>query len=376
MSGADFCENFLPLFIMKPIINKPVINKPAVGEGMVYFMVWTLITLVPILNSQMMSEEHIYMVNILTAWSKIFPYFIIFLVNNFWLLPKLLLRKRVLLYFSISIAMLASIFYPIEYFQESLRYLPYASGDMYVVHGRASFTDLAWYWNIMLGLLMMGANAGIKMVFNAIQNEQKMIALESQSLKTEMDYLKYQINPHFFMNTLNNIHALIDIDPSAAQETVIELSKMMRYVLYDSERAEIDVAHDLEFVDNYIKLMRIRYTDNVDIRVNVQKQIPLNAKLPPLIFIVLVENAFKHGVSYNQPSYVHIDVTFNDGMICGRVENSRFDNNHGERRAGGMGLENIRKRLNLLFGSNYSLKIDDSQYDKYCVELTVPLKYD
>ena len=67
MSGADFCENFLPLFIMKPIINKPVINKPAVGEGMVYFMVWTLITLVPILNSQMMSEEHIYMVNILTA---------------------------------------------------------------------------------------------------------------------------------------------------------------------------------------------------------------------------------------------------------------------------------------------------------------------
>jgi LytS/YehU family sensor histidine kinase len=223
---------------------------------------------------------------------------------------------------------------------------------------------------------MMGANAGIKMVFNAIQNEQKMIALERQSLKAEMDYLKYQINPHFFMNTLNNIHALIDIDPSAAQETVIELSKMMRYVLYDSERAEIDLAHDLEFVDNYIKMMKIRYTDNVDIRVNVQKPIPLNVKLPPLIFIVLVENAFKHGVSYNQPSYVYIDVSFNEGMICGRVENSRFENNQGERRASGMGLENIRKRLNLLFGSNYSLKIDDSQYDKYCVELMVPLKYD
>lgn len=355
---------------------KPAINKPAVGEGMVYSVVWILITLVPILNSQMMSEEHIYMVNILTAWSKIFPYFVIFMVNNFWLLPKLLLRKRVVLYFSISIAMLASIFYPIEYFQESLKYLPYASGDMYVVHGRASFTDLSWYWNIMLGLLMMGANAGIKMVFNAIQNEQKMIALERQSLKAEMDYLKYQINPHFFMNTLNNIHALIDIDPSAAQETVIELSKMMRYVLYDSERAEIDLVHDLEFVDNYIKLMKIRYTDNVDIRVNVQKPIPLNVKLPPLIFIVLVENAFKHGVSYNQPSYVYIDVSFNEGMICGRVENSRFENNQGERRASGMGLENIRKRLNLLFGSNYSLKIDDSQYDKYCVELMVPLKYD
>ena len=98
-------------------------NKPAIGEGLLYFTVWSMALLVPILNSKMMSEEHIYMVNILTAWSKIFPYFVIFMVNNFWLLPKLLLRKRVVLYFSISIAMLASIFYPIEYFQESLKYL-------------------------------------------------------------------------------------------------------------------------------------------------------------------------------------------------------------------------------------------------------------
>ena len=284
---------------------KPAINKPAVGEGMVYFMVWTLITLVPILNSQMMSEEHIYMVNILTAWSKIFPYFIIFLVNNFWLLPKLLLRKRVLLYFSISIAMLASIFYPIEYFQESLRYLPYASGDMYVVHGRASFTDLAWYWNILLGLLMMGANAGIKMVFNAIQNEQKMIALESQSLKTEMDYLKYQINPHFFMNTLNNIHAMIDIDPEAAKGIVIELSKMMRYVLYDSEQDSISLDKEIQFLQHYIQLMRLRYSDSVEIVVDVPENSPLQVKIPPLIFIVFVENAFKHGISYNSRSYIH-----------------------------------------------------------------------
>ena len=351
--------------------------KPAIGENVLYLLVWGAVILVPILNSNMMSEEHIYLVNLLTVWSKLLPYIFIFIMHNNLLVPQLLLKRRYWLYIFASLAMLVVLFYQLEYYQDSLRRLPYASGDLYVVHGRASFTDLAWYWNVLLGLFMMGANIGIKFIFISIQTDLRMEALERQSLQAEMDYLKYQINPHFFMNTLNNIHALIDIDPSAAQETVIELSKMMRYVLYDSERAEIDVAHDLEFVDNYIKLMRIRYTDNVDIRVNVQKQIPLNAKLPPLIFIVLVENAFKHGVSYNQPSYVYIDVSFNGGMICGRVENSRFDNNnHSERRAGGMGLENIRKRLNLLFGSNYSLKIDDSQYDKYCVELTVPLKYD
>ena len=361
---------------MKPIINKPIISKPAIGEGMVYILVWTLIALVPILNSQMMSEEHIYMVNIITAWSKIFPYWVIFIVNNIWLVPRLLMRKRVVPYFSIALVMLALIFYPLEYYQESLRYLPYASGEMYVVHGRASFTDLAWYWNILIGLLMMGANAGIKLIFNSMQNEQKIIALERQSLKAEMDYLKYQINPHFFMNTLNNIHALIDFDAKAAQETVIELSKMMRYVLYDSEKNEVGVAQELEFVDNYIKLMRIRYTDNVDVRVNVQSPMPINAKVPPLVFIVLVENAFKHGVSYNKPSFVYIDVTLGERTITICVENSRFEKIGSEQQTSGMGLENISKRLSLMFGDNYKLSIDDSRSDKYCVELTIPLKYD
>ena len=362
---------FIPLFIMKATIN-----KSALGENMVYLAVWSMIILVPILNSKMMSEEHIYLVNILTAWSKILPYVIVFLIHNSLLAPKLLLRGRVVLYVSISILMLAAIFYPIEYYMDSIRHLPYAGGDMYVIHGRASFTDLSWYWNVVLGLLMMCANVGIKMMFLSIKNEQKMADLERQSLKVEMDYLKYQINPHFFMNTLNNIHALIDIDPEAAQETVIELSKMMRYVLYDSEHAEIDVARDLEFIDNYIKLMRIRYTDNVDIQVNLNNPIPDNAKVPPLVLIVLVENAFKHGVSYNKPSFVHIDADITPSTITGRVTNSRFEKIQSDKGASGMGLKNIRKRLNLLFGNKHKLIIDDSRSDIYSVELTIPLKYD
>ena len=373
----NFCKFLLPLFGMKATINKPV-----VGERMVYFMVWALVILVPILNSKMMSEEHVSLIDILTAWSKIFPYLVIFIISNSILVPHLLLKGRVITFFALALVMLAAIFYPLEYYKDSIRHLPYAGTnitditEMYVIQGRASFTDLAWYWNILLGLFMIGANAGIKAMFLSIQNEQKMIALERQSLKAEMDYLKYQINPHFFMNTLNNIHALIDIDPTSAQETVIELSKMMRYVLYDSEHTEIDVRRDLEFIDNYIKLMRIRYTDDVDVRVNVQQNIPTNAKVPPLVFIVLVENAFKHGVSYNKPSFVYIDIMFDKGTITARVENSRYDVKVADKGASGMGLENIRKRLTLLFGDEYKLKIDESRSESYCVELTIPLKYD
>lgn len=354
--------------------------KPAIGENVLYLLVWGAVILVPILNSKMMSEEHIYLVNLLTVWSKLLPYIFIFIMHNNLLVPKLLLKRRYWLYIFASLAMLVVLFYQLEYYQDSLRRLPYASGDLYVVHGRASFTDLAWYWNVLLGLFMMGANIGIKFIFISIQTDQRMEALERQSLQAEMDYLKYQINPHFFMNTLNNIHALIDIDTEAAKDNVIELSKMMRYVLYDSENTETNVANELQFIEHYIALMRIRYTDNVDVRLNVHDAVRPTAKVPPLIFIVLVENAFKHGVSYNKPSYIYIDLWCDDKHIICQVKNSRHNNpsttTESAKKSSGMGLENMRKRLELLFGNEYNLKIDDSDTEHYVVKLTIPTNYD
>ena len=141
---------------------KPKNNKPIVGENLLYFMVWAMAILVPILNSKMMSEEHVYLVNILTAWSKLLPYFIVFLLNNALLAPKLLLRKHYAAYLIVSALTLSGIFYALEYYQESIRLTPVAGAGPYIVHGRASFTDLAWYWNALLGIFLLGANSGIK----------------------------------------------------------------------------------------------------------------------------------------------------------------------------------------------------------------------
>ena len=411
-------------------------NKMAIGENLLYFLVWTVAILVPILNAKMMSEEHVYFVNILTAWLKILPYGIIFLLNNLIFAPKLLLRKHYVAYYLVSIAYLIVVFYSIEYYETTMRRSPFADGDLYIVHGRASFTDLAWYWNVLLGLFLQNTNNGIKIMFKSMSDEQKMVSLERQSLQAEMDYLKYQINPHFFMNTLNNIHALIDIDTEAAKDTVIELSKMMRYVLYDSENARTSILNDIRFVENYIGLMRIRYTDDVDIRLDVQGTIPPEAKIPPLLLIVFVENAFKHGVSYNGRSFVHISIACDGSTATCAVSNSRHTSaaplptgavpgngtagaasrqtadaatapesgeqaqrqkssrkggrirggktapQHGgtpseyEGKSSGMGLYNVRKRLDLLFGDNYTLKIDDSHEDRYEVKLTIPISYD
>ena len=112
---------------------------------------------------------------------------------------------------------------------------------------------------------MTGLNMGIKLLYRSLRDEQQMEELKRQNLQAEMDYLRYQINPHFFMNTLNNIHALIDIDTEYAKSAVIELSKMMRYVLYESGSETISLKKDIQFIENYIELMRIRYDSSIDI---------------------------------------------------------------------------------------------------------------
>ena len=360
-----------PIFVV--MRAKP--NKTSFGENLLYFLVWSMALLVPFLNASMMSEDDVVLTNVLLVWSKLIPYIFIFVINNFIFAPQLLFNRRYISYFAISLLMLAAIFYSLEYYQDPLRRMVFPDGGVtYVVQGRASFTDLAWYWNVLLGWLMMGANCAIKLMFRSIQDEQKMIAMERQMLQAEMEYLKYQINPHFFMNTLNNIHAMIDFDPEAAKTSVIELSKMMRYVLYESEKAQASLTQEAHFIANYVSLMRIRYPDSVDVQLNVHHPLPIDAQVPPLLFIVFVENAFKHGVSYDEPSYVYIDLKCdNDRTIC-QVRNSRHPLLRVER--GGVGLENVRKRLDLIFGKDYELLLDGSRSDEYIAKLSIPITYD
>lgn len=129
--------------------------------------------------------------------------------------------------------------------------------------------------------------------------------LEHQHLESELKYLKYQLNPHFFMNTLNNIHALVDIDSEKAKKTIIELSKLMRYVLYEANKSQISLKYEIQFLENYIALMKLRYTEHLDIQTEFPLIVP-HVQIPPLLFISLLENAFKHGVSYRESSYIHV----------------------------------------------------------------------
>lgn len=339
-----------------------------IGENLLYLMVWMVIILVPVLNSKMLEEVHVSLENILIAWLKIAPYLLIFIIHNSLIAPRLLLRKhRYVWYLVVNLLTITAVFSLVAIYE---KYAPYDT-EPYILNGKASFTDLAIYWNILLGFFMTGLNMGIKLLYRSLRDEQQMEELKRQNLQAEMDYLRYQINPHFFMNTLNNIHALIDIDTEYAKSAVIELSKMMRYVLYESGSETISLKKDIQFIENYIELMRIRYDSSIDICLDYPATIPNKVAIPPLLLIVFVENAFKHRVSYNHASFIHIRIGYRDDAVTAVISNSR----HEKSRPGttGIGLENVKKRLALIYQDNYTLSIDDSDPAVYTVKLIIPI---
>lgn len=227
---------------------------------------------------------------------------------------------------------------------------------------------------MLLGVLIAGANSMIKLYYSALLTSQRMAMLEKEAIESQMEYLKHQINPHFLMNTLNNIHAMIDFDSEMAKKSVVELSHLLRHVLYDSSEKYTTLDKEVDFINSYIKLMRIRYIDEVNIEFNTPDIVLCRKiKLPPLLLIVLVENAFKHGISYDENSFVKIDIIAFDNELTCIVTNSRHDNSKSNTEHSGIGLSNITRRLDMLFGKRYTLTIDDSEEKRYTVELVIPI---
>ena len=223
---------------------------------------------------------------------------------------------------------------------------------------------------LFLGLVLTaGANMAVHSYFRTVRNKQKLQDLENENLSSQLESLRYQINPHFFMNTLNNIHALVDIDPEKAKESIEEFSKMMRIVLYEGASPTIPLQKEVEYLNHYISLMRLRYPQSVKITTSFPEDCA-GISVPPLLMASFVENAFKHGISYEQDSFVHVSVVKEDGKLIFRCANSRIPGSDPVQH--GIGLENTRKRLNLLYGSNYTLNIDESE-KVYDIFLILPL---
>ncbi len=172
-------------------------------------------------------------------------------------------------------------------------------------------------------------------------------------LQSDLSHLKYQLQPHFFFNSLNNIYSLVDLDPERAKESVHSLSKLMRYLLKSSEQELVPLKGEIEFLEKYIELMQVRLQVHVRVSTNFPEAIP-DIQLPPLLFISIVENAFKHGVSATQESPIQFQLRLEFGHILFEARNANFPKGQEDLSGSGIGIENLRKRLTLLYGDQFT----------------------
>lgn len=218
--------------------------------------------------------------------------------------------------------------------------------------------------------LTAALSVAIKMTANWYITENERKELEKARTEAELQNLKSQLNPHFLFNTLNNIYSLIAIDADRAQYAVHNLSHLLRHVLYEDSQPLIPLDKELAFMRNYIDLMSLRLSDKVDLQVAFPASTE-GVLIAPLLFITLVENAFKHGISPTAPSFIHIAVNVEPGgIITCRIANSNHPKPDNDRSGSGIGLPNLRKRLELLYPGRHLL-CTGIEKDTYIAQLQI-----
>ena len=376
-------------------------------EHIIYTLLWIVLYLSPVMSMymRMSTNPHIDFSweEILNAWKFNTVWVVLFAIHNFLLAPILIIKRRTWLYTALAMLLLAVTMCTLYVMRPDHRMRhpkslppteckqcntdkecpecgydrPYSNDPERRKPEMCLFSPMPLFGPgemvaVFGGLLLMGMNLGVKLYFRSQEATEALTQIEKHALERQLQYLKYQVNPHFFMNTLNNIHALVDIDPERAKGSIVELSKLMRYVLYEGNNKLTPLSREVQFLRNYVQLMSMRYnTGNVSISLDAPDVLP-DSMLPPLLLVIFVENAFKHGISYRTKSFVEISLQPHGDRLLFSCRNSRPEIKHDEKMKGGVGLSNVRRRLDLLFPNDYTLDIKEEE-DTYTVKLEIPL---
>ncbi len=273
---------------------------------------------------------------------------IIFYANYLYLAPRFFVAGKHRYDLLINLVMITT-------FGIALHYWTDYANNLYGVHVR--FDDaISDVTNILRDCLnfaiFAGGSTALALARKWFTADQKLQESEAARAKAELYNLRSQINPHFLLNTLNNIYALTAIDQERAQDAIQQLSKMLRHMLYDNQESSVALSDELQFLENYISLMKIRLSANVDVTFTHNVEVP-GVRIAPLIFISLIENAFKHGVSPTEQSFVHIEINATDHDINCRIENSNHPKSNQDRSGHGIGLNQVQRRLDLAYPNHY-----------------------
>ncbi|MDE7355832.1 MAG: histidine kinase [Rikenellaceae bacterium] len=206
------------------------------------------------------------------------------------------------------------------------------------------------------------------------EEEQRLKEIEREHIASELNYLKAQINPHFLFNALNSIYSLTIPHSEKASNAVLKLSSILRYMLYETDRRSVSLSDELSVIENYLGLQQLRLTDKTSLSF-VKSGTTDHYRIEPLLLVPLIENAFKHGVDSSEPSYINIGITVTDGRLLMEVTNKIVSTQKNSDIPGGLGIKNIRRRLELLYPGRHTLSADESD-GIFRVRLSIPLGSD
>lgn len=275
----------------------------------------------------------------------------IFYFNYLWLIPRFLFKERTYRYIIINAIIICVMGTGVHYIQE-----------LYVALEQSARPENhppqpRWTFLIrdIIGLsFIAGISAIIRISRRWAKLEGARREAEKQRTEAELKNLRNQLNPHFLLNTLNNIYALIAFDSGKAQQAVQELSKLLRHMLYDNQQMYVSLGKEAEFIYNYIELMRIRLSSNVELETHLDIDKDSRTPIAPLIFISLIENAFKHGISPTEPSRISISLSEYNNRVSCEIVNSNYPKSDQDKSGSGIGLTQVNKRLELLYKGKYT----------------------
>lgn len=343
----------------------------------IHLLVWVVILALPLYTAKRLQLGSNFL---FIYYSSTIVNGLLFYTNYLLLVPKLFFQRGKFKYYVSAFALIVCFYFVsdiansmvIDYLQRNKpegynKTLPFPPGGMRLKLPFAGPHVVAYASS---SLFIVFLSLGIKVLERQAKIEKKQEEMEKAKLNAELAILKNQISPHFFFNTLNNIYSLIGRNNEDSKNAVIKLSKLMRYVLNESGQDYKLLQDEIEFMKNYIDLMRLRIGTKTKLNVSFPTE-HKGVMVPHLLFVSLIENAFKYGISVQDESFVNIGLNCEENRICFKCENGVPESNHDPLFAStGIGLENLKKRLNLIYPDRYELNITRTK-NKFEVNLII-----
>jgi len=325
----------------------------------IHMLVWLAFFLIPLLFIESDRGRERFMI---LGWSMQVLMVCYFYYNYLFLIPKFLLRKKIRMYFLMLVLGLVVV--------SGLNIVFILCTNNVVEHHH----PFSWWRTALVPLypaiMAFALSSALRITMEWFNNERQKKEMEAEKLSSELAFLKSQVNPHFLFNILNNICSLARKKSDDTENAIIKLSQIMRYMLQDSKDEKVNLEKEVEYLQSYIELQRLRLPEQVKIDFTIQGQ-PELITIEPLLLIPFVENAFKHGVSYQDSSEIsiHLDIQQQSLSFIVRNNIAKHAGNAVEQ-GSGIGLKNVMRRLELLYQNQHQLSIRDDG-SKYLVELKI-----